>query len=435
MKINKIVPITILLSIAFFTSACNETKKVEESVEIHVQRLSMKSYSNSDPETQIYLDAAENFHKLNPQITVTIDYLPDIPPGDTLPKIDLIKILEGDNPPDIVPWANMSTLQIAEKKGLLLDLLQLGQLSGSKKVDINQQILDLATVNGKLLVMPYAATPNVVRYIKGIFDEAHIPYPQGDWTWEQFRNISKKLKPTAGSVLTYDHSTLDLLMSSTGKGMLSPNGVTSVGYLDSPEAIRTIQWLNAYYHDDKAKTAPMDVKNIIEFSSFQTGMVILRTVDSVWKKEDEDKVGVAPLPHFEGGIRANPIGIFGFGISQKSKHPEAALKFIDYLTLTKNEDSIKFAKSFLPTSKEVVEAMGQSTDLTKSIAVEEMIYSVKPSYDYNPFFNQAWNEDLTAQFQKLLTTDDKDIPAKLHDLALKLDQEMNRLKSADEEIK
>jgi hypothetical protein len=82
----------------------------------------MKSNSDLVPETKIYLDAAENFHKLNPQITVTIDYMPDIPISDIPPKLDLIKLLEDNEPLDIVPLFDMSILQTAENKGLLLDL-------------------------------------------------------------------------------------------------------------------------------------------------------------------------------------------------------------------------------------------------------------------------------------------------------------------------
>jgi multiple sugar transport system substrate-binding protein len=76
----------------------------------------------------------------------------------------------------------------------------------------------------------------------------------------EFRDISKKIKPTQGPLLAYDPMIMDLLMASTGKRVLSPEGNTSVGFLDSPEAIRTIQWLNAYYHNDMTKINPMSWK-------------------------------------------------------------------------------------------------------------------------------------------------------------------------------
>ncbi len=130
-------------------------------------------------------------------------------------------------------------------------------------------------INGKLLLLPYSAIPNAMLYNKDLFDKANIPYPQGDWTWEQFSDISLKLDPDGVPLLDYSPDILDFLMAGTGKGVLSPNGDTSVGYLDSPEAIRTLQWLNAYYHDKKITTLPVINMNLYEqFNGQETGMFI-----------------------------------------------------------------------------------------------------------------------------------------------------------------
>jgi multiple sugar transport system substrate-binding protein len=430
MKIKKMFVITMILMFTFTMSACNEPKKVPAPapVEIHFQTTSFKT---TDPSP--YQDAIENFHKLNPQITVTLDYLPTSTAAGTTPALALLKPLESNEPLDII-WLPANVSQEASNKRLLLDLLQLQQMSGSNEIDINKRILDAEMVNGQLLVLPIQAYPQVVYYNKAFFDDAKIPYPQADWTWEQFGDISKKLKPTNGSILFYHPVTFDLLMSSTGKSMLSPDGKTFVGYLDSPEAIRTLRWLNAYYIDDIEQTAPAGFDGLLQFSGLQTGMVI-GNIDFIRYINLGDELGVAPLPHFEGGVRANPTSFSGFGISQKSKHPQEAWKFLEYLTLTKNEDSIKYADSFLTTSKTMSEATRQSSDPTKSIFIDEMNnHFVKASMDSNAFsYSAVTNEEVSAQFQELLTTADEDIPAKLHDLALNLDQEMNRLKIEDDQ--
>jgi multiple sugar transport system substrate-binding protein len=430
MKIKQILLTTMILLVAFTTSACNETKKVTKPIDIHFQVPIPKS---NDPAfnsfEKPYLDAVANFHKLNPLINVIIDYN-----TESMYLVDKsIKLLESNEPPDIVPLPP-SQISIAEKKGLLQDLLQLQKSSASNEIDIYQGILDSGMIDGKLLVLPYSAYPSAVIYNKDLFDSAHIPYPQGDWTWEQFRDISKKLKLTGGGVLSYDTFTLGLLMASTGKGLLSPNGDTSVGYLDSPEAIRTLQWLNAYYHDEE-QTTPLNTMDLFQqFDNQQIGMFIGNVSLRFHNFEGSNRVklGVAPFPHFEGGKRANPIFFDGYAISQKSKHPEAAWEFIKYLTLTKNEDAVRFANNFLTTSKTVAEAAGQNSDPIKSIYSDEMNYAVRSSFS-NPYFYKAWTGDLTTQFENLLSAKSNDIPAKLHDLALKLDQELNRLKQAEDQ--
>ncbi|QGQ99322.1 extracellular solute-binding protein [Paenibacillus psychroresistens] len=211
-------------------------------------------------------------------------------------------------------------------------------------------------------------------------------------------------------------------MGSLEKKLLSPDGKTSVGYLDSPEAIRLLQWLNAYYRDSGLKTPKSLIDTYQQFGNHQVGMVTGRP-SLQWNTEDKDIIGLAPLPHFADGKRANPVSFDGYGISQKSKHPLEALKFIEYLTLTNNEDSIKLAESYVPTSKLMAEATGQSSDPIKSIFVEELNYATKSTE--RRFFN-AWiaDKDIKTHFEKLLTTEDKDIPAKLHELALKLDQSL-----------
>lgn len=424
MKPNQMFVIIIILLIAVTLSACDKTEKTVEPVNIHI----LLPDTGNDTFVKIYTDAAENYHKINPQITITIDLVPKFDYTKTIER------LQNNEPTDIVPL-NIYTVQTAEKEDLLIDLLPLLQSYGSGEISINQRILDTAMNNGQLLILPYAAEPYAVLYNKDFFDSAHIQYPQGDWTWEQFRDISKKIK---GSALPYDITTFDLLLGSTGKGLLSPDGTTSVGHLDSAEAVRTLQWLNGYYHDDKLKTAPMDLGGTVdEFYRYQTGMtLVFSSIYTLDNNEAGDRIGVAPLPHFEGGERSNPINLKGFGIAKKSKHPMEAWKFIEYLTLTKNEDSMKFADYYLMTSKSLSKATNQDSDPRKNVFTQELDYSVKGFGDNNLHFSMVWsNEAINTQFLNLFTVKDEDIPAKLHELAFMVDQEMLRLKNSEDDTK
>ncbi|WP_130605965.1 ABC transporter substrate-binding protein [Cohnella abietis] len=433
---KKFLAISMLTIMAWSSSGCSDNKEYSKAVEIHFQVF----YPENHP---FFADgklvkAAENFHKLNPDIKVIIDYLES---NEAMALTDNdTKLLESDKPQDIVPFA-INKLGLAEQNGWLRDMSSLVSLSGPGQMDINQTILEAGTINGKLLLLPYAVNPRVILYNKDIFDKARIPYPQEEWTWEQFRDISKKIKPSigSGSVLPYEPLTFDVLMASTGKGILSPSGDTSVGYLDSPEAVRTIQWLNQYYQDnvdELHKLSPKSNSDALDgFVDYSTGMILNSAFSKFYSFEgtNKDKLGIASLPYFEAGKRANAIGFSTIGISQKSQHPQEAWAFIEYLTLTNNEDSIQFSDTIL-TSAKVAEAAGQTTDPSKSVALKEMDYVVKSSSEANQFFTQAWNKELTAQFQELLRTEDHNIPARLHELALALDKELNRLKTIDEQL-
>ncbi|QGQ99448.1 hypothetical protein EHS13_33605 [Paenibacillus psychroresistens] len=71
-------------------------------------------------------------------------------------------------------------------------------------------------------------------------------------------------------------------------------------------------------------------------------------------------------------------------------------------------------------------AFHQKSDPVKKIFDNEFNYLVKTSLNNNPFAGNVWKEEIRAQFISILETDDKDLPGKLHELALKLDQEMKR---------
>lgn len=423
MVIRKGKLMTMLIVTAVLISSCNDAKKNPETVEIHL----LGDFSNTqNPINSLYLNAIESFEKINPDIKVIVDNPGDKPSS----KQNILELLKSDEAVDLIPLDANSI----QDEALLLDLLPLSSTS-STGLDIYSPVLDSTTVNGSLFVLPYIAQPEAILFRKEAFDPAHVPYPEGDWTWEQFRDISKKIQTAQkmGSVLPYDPDTFEKIMASTGERMVSPDGSSFVGYLGSPEGIRTIQWMNDYYADDATKTSPMSSSDAgMEFNDRQAGMGLgnaffYKLYSDLYGSEN---IGVASLPHFEDGTRANPVFFYGYGIARKSKNPQVAWKLLEYLALDKNEYSIEIAKYNLTTSESMAESTGQASDPIKSVFQDELNHSVKSSRDY-PFVNEVWNDALIAQFQALMKADDKDIPDRLHTLAQKLDQELNRLKMED----
>ncbi len=430
MKIKQWFVMIVVVILVVTASACIGNKDIDmEPVEIHFQSLLPENFS-TDPLMKPLLDAVTDYNQLHPNMKVIVDYM-DIPVGTAFSdtRQNLIKRLESDTAPDIVDTTAVN-IQIAESKGLLRDLLPLV----TQELDIPQQVLDYGMINGKLLSLPFGAHPSAIFFNKELFDEAKIPYPEDDWTWDQFRDISKKMKDHE-SMLPYDFTMLDMLLSSTGNGVLSPDGTTSVGYLDSPEAVRMLQWLNASYHDD-ANGVVSDINDIFGgFDGLQAGMFVGGLGDHFHNFEGDNKkrLGVAPLPYFTGGQRVNPMWFSGYGISQKSKHSEEAWEFIQYLTLEVNNHSLQLAAEYIPTSNAVAEAAGANADPTKRVYIEELKYAVQLSSGNNPFYVQAArNEELKEIFGKLVVAKDEEIAGKLHELALKLDGELKRLELESE---
>jgi multiple sugar transport system substrate-binding protein len=390
--------------------------KVTEVAEIHYQVLFQEGFAK-DPLGKRYVDAVTDFNLANPNIKVVIDYLP--------PDFqDYMKLMKSEHAPDVIPWST-NELQSAVDNNLLRDLSSLS----IKELDIPQTILNSGTINGELLVLPYGSQPSGVFYNKEMFDAAKVPYPEGDWTWDQYRDISEKIMGTP-SVLPYTIYTLEMLLLSVGSSVLAPDGSTSQGYLDSADAVRMIQWLNSYYRDTastRASTDGFDPFN--QFAKQQTGMYLGNLGSHFYNFEGagKSKLGVAPLPYFEGGERVNPTGISGYGITKSSEHPEAAWTFIQYLTMENNAHSIELAQDYLPTSKAMAEAVHVDDDPIVSVFNKELPYAGHFSFVNNVSFYEAWNAKLMELFVKLQEADDDQIASNLHDIAQQFDQELNRL--------
>jgi len=59
-------------------------------------------------------------------------------------------------------------------------------------------VLDNIIVDGKLYGLPYRSDFWILFYNKDMFDEAGIPYPTNDWTWNDFRETALKLTSGEG---------------------------------------------------------------------------------------------------------------------------------------------------------------------------------------------------------------------------------------------
>lgn len=364
---------------------------------------------------ELYGKTAASFHESNPGITVEFEYLGE--------KEDLLERLRRDDSPDIVQspeYQPYGTVDMAELEGGLIDLLPMQQASAEPAVDADR--LEMTLQDGRMPWLPFTFQPFVVIYDKDFFDEAGIPYPREDWTWEQYREISKRLR--VGSSIAYTPETLQLLMAGLGKSMLSPDGETAVGYLDSPEAVQALRWLNGYLHENASGPGPaagLGWKFATRQAGMEVGIYFAYTAYVTQFKERADRIGIAPLPHFQDGKRANFAIFRGYGMSAKSKHPQEAWEVMEYLTRA-HKNFFRFGEYYLTPGSSGSKAIMLDKDPVRSVRDDEMIYAVPyPAFD-------GWrNEDLIHSFQMLIHAADEEIPDKLHELALKVDRERVRL--------
>ncbi len=215
-------------------------------------------------------------------------------------------------------------------------------------------VVEACRWQGKLTALPWFIDSGMLYYRKDLLEGIGAKPPE---SWDSLIDSAKKLTSSGkakfgflwqakqAEVLVCD---LVSFIGSNDGAILQPDGKTvSVA---SDAAVEAVQLM----HDliKKYQITPEDVLSWDEepsrgpFTSGDAGF--LRNWSYVWKisqsKDDSsvvDKVGVAPLPHFEGKKSAACLGGYQYGVNASSKNKEAAIEFVRWMSSP--ETQLRFA--------------------------------------------------------------------------------------------
>ncbi len=151
------------------------------------------------------LPAWEKFSSLymerNPNVTVNVTTVAD-PNANFYPKLQTS--IAGGTPPHVSSFQGWEWQTYADK-GLLApidDYVTRDNFTAPYPEGI-KSIKDSTDRNGKRYLIPLQIATMIMFYIKQPFDEAGIPYPTDDWTFEEFIDIAQKLTDTSGDFKKY----------------------------------------------------------------------------------------------------------------------------------------------------------------------------------------------------------------------------------------
>jgi multiple sugar transport system substrate-binding protein len=190
-----------------------------------------------------------------------------------------------------------------------------------------------APVGGKVYGIPQEAQPFIMFANKTRLEEHGFSMPGFDWTVDELVAMARKLTRDTnqdGKVDLYgwqfDSSVtrFEPFLMAFGARMLSEDGSQSM--LNSPLAARAFQ----FYHDAAVQFG-------VKGGSFQQGTAVFYSMGGPWMVPGFRKSisgwdwDILPAPGGPGG-RGTTLGSDAMYISSTCKHPEAAWKFIKYLT-------------------------------------------------------------------------------------------------------
>ena len=283
-------------------------------------------------------------------------------------------------------------------------------------------LLDPGKVDGKQYLLPKDYSTLGVYFNKKLFDEAGLPYPSSDWTWDDLLQTALQLTKDADGDGTPEVWGLQLpatwttgfeyWVGAAGGKLISEDGKNFVGYMDSPEVIRAVQFYADLYNKYKVAPPPADLNQFGGGNSeFDNGAAAMRLFgrwpQSGLKNNPNIDLGVAPPP--QDAERANVLFWGGFGIATTAQNPTDVCKFLTYYT---GEPAAQVWKDWaLPAVKSVAESSGQSTDPIEGVWIGELNHLVPRAYTFTPYWNETADPALRKALETVLLDPNADVAA------------------------
>lgn len=286
-------------------------------------------YWGSPEEIEIITNLVKNWQKKHPDIKVKLTH---VPAGEPYRQKFLTRLAGGD-PPDIA-FVEVNIWPSFYAKNAFIPLNQFIEKDPSFNLEeFFPAVVKRFTVKGKIYIIPRDTAPFAcIYYNKEIFDEAGIPYPKDNWTWQEFLEVAKKLtKRAEGKVERYGFYTwawINFVYSAGGRlvdNIWNPRRCV----LDSPEAIEGLKFYVNLSHKWGVSPTPTEMNALGMDAQGMFAMGKLAMYGSgiwetpIFRKQCSFDWDVAPFPVGPKG-QYWATGGSGYGIVRGCKDPEAA---------------------------------------------------------------------------------------------------------------
>jgi multiple sugar transport system substrate-binding protein len=292
---------------------------------------------------------------------------------DTLQKV--LTAVKGGSPPDIAylygSWAP-NVAQIPQ----VVDLTKVVQQAGVNWDDFFPGERDVATVNGKVIGIPALVDNLAVVYNKKLFQQAGLPLPTANWTWQDYVADAQKLTDTAAKQYGTAYVTpgtedtvwhWEALLWEAGGSLLTPDNkqaaFNSAAGLESLSTLRTMAVTDKSMYFDPTDEAYTNLFNSGKIGMLVTGPWDLSAFPNV-------NYGVQLMPSYPGSTAGHQTisgpdnwVVFNNGSSQVS----AAEQFLLWLTAPAQVKSWSLQTGDLPTRTSVADSSGFDQQMNKML--------------------------------------------------------------------
>jgi multiple sugar transport system substrate-binding protein len=359
--------------------------KEDEVVEI--------KYFNWDADQTKIEQIIADFEKENPTIKVKSEVL--IPGGsavDNMMRMDVL--MSAGEQVDVVSIPNVDQAVLRAANGMFEPLDEFFEKDGIK---IKEDYKISATYDGKVYALPHLSNYWYVLLNKDHLDEAGLPVPDINWTWDDFKEYAIKLSKGEGLDKRYgayfhtwgEYANPMLFAEKSHPYML--DDATSIFDDESFdywfELRRDLEEAGAVKSFSDVIGAELNYRTEFfneEASMLMTASWTIADVGNVGQYPHEFKTAFAPVPRMSEDSPVGSTNIAGefSAIAKSSKNKEASYKFLRYLTA--EGSSIRGLSAWN-------EADGEAT-------VQGLVAGNEDYYDLDSLNNTLFNENVKGAY-------------------------------------
>jgi multiple sugar transport system substrate-binding protein len=379
-------------------------------------------------ELEVWQAVVDDFEKANPAIHVQVD----VSDWDSY-WTKLNTLVAGGTPPDIFAMDAPYYLDW-QSRGALLNLQPYIDKTPGFLESFFPQTLTAYKVAEGYFGLPRDFQTIVVFFNKEMFDEADIPYPDPDWTYDDLRQVAKQLtvdKDGDGKIDQYgfyaDLWDMELFWSEAiwafGGDIISADHTkTLIGEARAVEAWQFIDSMVKEGSIPSPATAGEYGQDL--FQSKVAAMAPIGHWAVPGYVQAGIPLGVAPMPVGPAG-RATSVNSAGFVLSKDTKHPDEAWEFVKFALSEVGQQRLAALGFAVPVLKSVAESpayLEQPGDLDQKLFLDALEYAhMKPVFrGYEEWsavvgdgLSPVWDGDaeLLATLEEVLTAADEVLAA------------------------
>ncbi len=372
----------------------------------------------------------DQYQKENPHVTINFIQLPS--PNNSTEIHQWLVTNLGANSGDVdVVTADCVWFPEFASAGWLLDVSK--HYTDQEKGEHFKGAIETVTYQNKMYGVPWYVDGGLLYYRKDLLEKHGVKPPR---TWPELISganaiLKAENNPKLNGFL-YQAKQAEVLVCDLVEFLGSQGAVldkSGNAVINNEYGKRTARLMNDLIF--KHKISPREVNTFDEEPSrtvFTDGnAVFLRNWTYVWNVAQNpqnssvvDKIGIVPVPAFEGASSSSCLGGYQWAVSGATRHPEEAVKFAKFLSSYNSQKHFAKMLSLAPTRPAVFDDAEIKSINPFLVELKEVFTGSTPR-PITPLYPDV-SLALQSTFSRICSTEGIDIDAELDKLAAEIKQ-------------